>query len=146
MMNNQSEEQQDMQNENNNNIQPINMIQNQGIRLHYAPGSPFCRKVQILLEEKQIPYQPHPISLQNQDHKTEFFLTMNPRGKVPTLVDGDIILYESTAIILYLEDRYRDIMLIPSDPTLKALVFVRMMETQYIGDALLLFRSFLYWY
>jgi len=67
---------------------------------------------------------------------------MNPRGKVPTLVDGDIILYESTAIILYLEDRYRDIMLIPSDPTLKALVFVRMMETQYIGDALLLFRSF----
>jgi len=92
--------------------------------------------------KKNLEYQPLPLSLSTNDHKSEFFLSLNPRGKVPTLVDGDIVLYESVAIVLYLEERYVENPLIPSEFDLKAKVFVRMMETQYISDALLLFRPF----
>jgi len=112
------------------------------VKLYFAPGSPYCRRVQIMLDEKHIEYQPMPISLSTNENKSEFFLSLNPRGKVPTLVDGDIILYESMAILLYLDERYEETPLIPTDFTLKARVYVRMMETQYLSDALLLFRPF----
>ena len=60
--------------------------------------------------------------------KTAPFLALNPHGKVPILVDGDVTLYESLAIMLHLELTYPGSSLLPSDPTTRALVLVRMHE------------------
>lgn len=44
------------------------------------------------------------------------YLAINPRGQVPALVDGDVRIYESVAIVEYLERRYPEPPLIPSEP------------------------------
>jgi glutathione S-transferase len=48
------------------------------------------------------------LSFENGDFKSESYLALNPRGKVPVLVDEGVTLYESPAILEYLEDKYRD--------------------------------------
>jgi glutathione S-transferase len=49
------------------------------------------------------------------EHRSPAFLKINPAGKLPVLVDGDMVLTESIAIVLYLAEKYRDKGLIPAD-------------------------------
>lgn len=88
--------------------------------LHYGSGSPFAWKVWLALEHKQLPYDLRVIQFDRGDHKTPEFLQLNPRGKVPVLVDGDLVLWESGAILEYLEDRYPERPLLPSTPEARA--------------------------
>jgi glutathione S-transferase len=53
------------------------------------------------------------------------FLKMNPYGKVPVLLDGDTILYESCIINEYLEEKYPNPPLLPKDPTQRATIRIR---------------------
>ncbi len=71
--------------------------------LYWISGSPNSWRVMLTLEIKGIPYGSHRIDPAKRGHKTPEFLAMNPRGKVPVLKDGDLILYESIAIMAYLE-------------------------------------------
>jgi glutathione S-transferase len=48
-----------------------------------------------------------PVIFQNKEHKSETFLALNPNGKVPTLVDGEFVLWESMAIDLYIARKYK---------------------------------------
>lgn len=71
-------------------------------------GGQFSRAsiVHWYLEEMQIPYEFVRLDMQAGEHRQPEFLAINPFGKVPTLVDGDVTLFESGAILMYLADKY----------------------------------------
>ncbi|HDR9759171.1 TPA: glutathione S-transferase family protein [Burkholderia cepacia] len=60
------------------------------------------------------------VNLLQGEHKRPEFLRLNPAGKVPVLVDGDLVIPESAAIVLYLADKYPEKVLLPVDPALRA--------------------------
>lgn len=86
------------------------------IRLYAHPFSNNAMRAQLCLDEKGLAYEYHQVDLFKGAHKQPEFLAINPRGQVPTLVDGDITVYESVAVVQYLEYRYPNPPLIPTDP------------------------------
>jgi glutathione S-transferase len=78
------------------------------LSFYYGAGSPYAWRVWLSLEHKSIPYEIKVLSFSAGDLKRPEFLALNPRGKVPVIVDRDIVLYESAAIVEYLEDAYPD--------------------------------------
>lgn len=75
------------------------------ITFFYLSGSPFAWKVWLALECKQLPYDLRVLSADAGDLRTAKFLALNPRGKVPVIVDDGFVLTESSAIVEYLEER-----------------------------------------
>lgn len=73
---------------------------------YYASGSPYAWRVWLALEHKQIPYDLRLLSFSAGDLKKADFTALNPRGRVPAIVDDGFALYESAAIVEYLEERY----------------------------------------
>jgi glutathione S-transferase len=67
------------------------------------------------LKELDADFEFVPVNLRAGEHRHPDFLRLNPAGKVPVLVDGDLVLTESAAIVLYLAEKYRDKGLLPSD-------------------------------
>jgi glutathione S-transferase len=63
-------------------------------------------RVRWLLEELKIPYNNHFLNRDNGEMNTPAYRLLNPMGRVPTLVDGDLVLNESAAICMYLADKY----------------------------------------
>ncbi len=76
--------------------------------LYFGSGSPYAWKVWLALEHKKLPYEAKRMHFENGDLKTPEFTAINPRRKVPALVDNGFAMYESAAILEYLEDRYPD--------------------------------------
>jgi glutathione S-transferase len=72
---------------------------------YYGSGSPFAWRVWLALEHKAIPYTFKLMSFDAGDVETPAFKAINPRQKVPTIVDDGFALYESSAIVEYLEDK-----------------------------------------
>ena len=66
-------------------------------------------KVSILMEELGVPYKVTPISLTDRVQKQDWYVALNPNGRIPTLVDhdaGDFAIFESGAILLYLAEKF----------------------------------------
>ncbi len=59
------------------------------------------------LEETGVAYENKNVDMRAKEHKSEAFLKINPNGKVPAMVDGEINLFESMAINFYLADKYK---------------------------------------
>src|SRR5215510_3373783 len=76
------------------------------LEVYWASGSPFSWRVLLTLEVKQLPYQSKLITFSKREHKSPEYLALSPRGKVPTLKDGEFVLYESLAIMVYLDSAY----------------------------------------
>lgn len=76
------------------------------LTFYCGSGSPFAWRVWLALEAKQVPYDLKMISFSDGDHKKPEFLALNPRHRVPVIVDGDFVLYESAAITEYLDEQY----------------------------------------
>src|SRR5688572_17114098 len=76
------------------------------ITIFWASGSCPSWRVLFTLEIKGLPYESRLLEFSKREHKSAEMLAMNPRGKVPVLRDGDFTLYESMAIIAYLEAKY----------------------------------------
>jgi glutathione S-transferase len=72
--------------------------------------------VRIALSEKHIFWEPIYVNLRADEHKTPEFLALNPYGKVPVLIDDGAVIYESTVVNEYLEDRFPESPLMPRDP------------------------------
>lgn len=76
----------------------------QGIHLLHFSESACSQKVRILLREKGIPWQSHPVDLLREQHVTPWFLGINPRGVVPVLVHDGVVHVESNDILAYLDE------------------------------------------
>src|SRR5690606_26364551 len=85
----------------------------------YSFPTPNGVKVSIALEELGLPYEPHPVDITRNESWTPEFLSLNPNGKIPAIIDPDgpggkpIGLFESGAILLYLAEKTSR--LIPAD-------------------------------
>jgi len=75
------------------------------IKLYSWPMSSGTR-IAWALEELALPYQYVPLDAKKQEHRSPEMLAVNPHGKVPALTDGELKLFESGAILLYLGNRY----------------------------------------
>ena len=75
------------------------------ITLHYHPYSRAAGTLWAL-EEAGVPYDLKVVDIMNGEQKQPGLLSINPMGKLPTLVDGDVVVTEAAAIALYLADRY----------------------------------------
>ena len=77
----------------------------------YSINSPNGVKVSIMLEETGLPYEPHLVDIGNNESRTPEFLSLNPNGKIPAILDPDgpdgqpLGLAESGAILIYLAEK-----------------------------------------
>jgi len=82
------------------------------ITLHYHPGNASLTP-HMLLEEIGAPFELAFVDRDRGALRSPEFLALNPNGKIPVLVDGDLVLYETAAICLHLADRFPDARLAP---------------------------------
>ena len=81
------------------------------------PVSPYALKVRTVLSEKQIDFESR--EMWSKSQREELF-SLNPRGEVPALIDGETVVTDSTIICEYLEERVPDPPLLPADPAARA--------------------------
>jgi glutathione S-transferase len=74
--------------------------------LYYGSGSPYAWRAWLALEQKGMPYELKTMSFTAGDLKTAEFLMLNPRRRVPVLVDDGFALYESAAIVEYIDEKW----------------------------------------
>jgi glutathione S-transferase len=92
------------------------------IRLYDYPDCPFCQKVRVVLSEKDLEFEKVLVDLHKGEQKLPEFLKLNPYGKVPVLIDEDVVVYDSTIINEYLDDEYPNPSLMPEDSASRARV------------------------
>ncbi|HVB83205.1 MAG TPA: glutathione S-transferase N-terminal domain-containing protein [Candidatus Binataceae bacterium] len=89
------------------------------LTLYYAPGA--CSMAShIGIEESGAPYETKLVSLTNGEQRSEAYLRINPRGKVPALSVDGAILTENTAILTYLAKKFPAAKLLLADPLAEA--------------------------
>ncbi len=71
----------------------------------YTFGTPNGHKISIALEELGLPYTVHRVDITKGEQFAPQFQKFNPNGKIPALVDGDIAVFESIAILIYLAEK-----------------------------------------
>lgn len=77
------------------------------IKVYGSPRSSAGR-VYWMLEELGLSYERVPLNMSQKEHKSPEFMKLNPNGKVPCLIDGDFVIWESMAITQYLVAKYND--------------------------------------
>jgi glutathione S-transferase len=114
------------------------------IELYYFSGSPFAWRVQLGLEHKGLDYELQALNPSKGEHRSESFLKLNPHGKVPVLQHDGFTLYESSAIVEYLEERFPDTpRLFPTDLQRRAIArrVIAEIESVYWPNAWLIARN-----
>lgn len=86
------------------------------IRHHRMALSGHCHRVELLLSLLGLPYENVEVDLKAGEHKRPAFLARNRFGQVPVIEDGDLMLADSNAIMVYLEARYAPGRFMPRDP------------------------------
>ena len=71
----------------------------------YYSGAPNPTKVALLLEETGTPYDPIPVDTRKGEQHRREFLAINPNAKLPAIVDGEVTVFDSSAILLYLAEK-----------------------------------------
>lgn len=91
------------------------------LTLYNAAHSTCSQKVRICLAEKNLAFDDIKLDLgKNKDHLKPEYLKINPNGVVPTLVDDDNIIIDSSVICEYLDERFPQVRLTPDDVVLRA--------------------------
>ena len=104
----------------------------------YFHTTPNPMKVALLLEELQAPYDLHVVDILKGEQHLPAHIEINPNGKVPALIDGDIKVFDSHAILLYLAEKHRRF--VPAAPADRAgmlswLMFVATGLSPFSGQA-----------
>jgi glutathione S-transferase len=81
-----------------------------------------CHRVELFLSLLGLPYELVDVDMRAREHKGAAFLARNPFGQVPVLEDGEVVLADSNAILVYLEGRYAPGAWLPRDPVAAARV------------------------
>jgi glutathione S-transferase len=76
------------------------------LTLYWGSGSPFSWRVLLALEHKGLSYESQLLHFDKQEHQSPQMLKLNPRGRVPVLKDGDYVVFESVAVLYYLDIKY----------------------------------------
>jgi glutathione S-transferase len=108
------------------------------ILLYYGSGSPYAWRVQLALEHKALDYERKVLSFSAGDTRKPEFLALNPRHRVPVLMHDDFVLYESNAIVEYLEEAFagRGAALFPVEVRSRALTRRLILEVDnYLNEA-----------
>lgn len=92
------------------------------MNLYDMPSNTNSWKIRAVAKELDVRLDIVPINPMKGEQKTEEFLKINPNGKIPALVDGDVKLFESNAILCYLASQYGPTPLLPTDPAGRAQV------------------------
>ena len=74
----------------------------------YTASTPNGWKASVTLEELELPYETHPVDLGKDEQKQEWFLKLNPNGRIPVIGDrdeGDLPVFETGAIMIYLAEK-----------------------------------------
>jgi glutathione S-transferase len=96
--------------------------------VHTIPGSPFARAVLATLEEKRVPWRIAP--LRPGQHRQQPHLSRNPFGRMPAIEHGDFALYETQAIVRYIDRVWPEPALTPREPRAAA----RMDQAMNVND------------
>ncbi|NIP39484.1 MAG: glutathione S-transferase family protein [Candidatus Dadabacteria bacterium] len=116
------------------------------LEIIWASGSPYSWSVLLALEIKKLEYKSTLIELLKGDGRAPEFLKLNPRGKVPVLIDGETHIYESQAILSYLDRKYPDIPLFGGSPEENAGIMRIISEyTSYIEPHIMHLISSAFW-
>ena len=94
------------------------------MQLHYFPGNASMTP-HMLLEELGVPYERVLVDRTKNAQNSPEYLKLNPNGKIPVLVDGDLVLYETAAIVLHLVDTHPQAGLAPAVGTTDRAVFYK---------------------
>ena len=89
----------------------------------YTSATPNGSKITIALDELGLPYTLHNVDLSAGEQRSKEFLTLNPNGRIPVIVDreeNNFVVFESGAILLYLAEKTGKLM--PKDPQGRSLV------------------------
>jgi glutathione S-transferase len=76
------------------------------LTLYWGSGSPFSWRVMLALQYKGLAYDSQLLHFDKQEHQSPQMLKLNPRGRVPVLKHGDYVVFESVAILYYLDLKY----------------------------------------
>ena len=107
------------------------------LTFYYGSGSPYAWRVWLSLEHKQIAYEQKTVSFSSGDLRTPEYEAINPRRKVPAILDDGYALYESVAIIEYLDEKYGGPKLFPGDVRQRAVARRMVQEAdQYYAIAM----------
>ena len=103
------------------------------IILYENPLSPYVQKVKIALREKGIEFESKFPDVSEGKLGGSEFLAANPRAEIPTLVDGDVRVFDSSIILEYLEDQWPNPSMLPDTPAERARVRMieEVMDTYY---------------
>lgn len=88
----------------------------QPIRLHTTLLSGHGHRVKLFLTLLDLPFEVVELNMKAGDNRKPAYLALNPFGQVPTIQDGDVTLFDSNAILVYLAKRYGDASWLPEDP------------------------------
>lgn len=94
------------------------------MQLHYYPSNASMTP-HVLLEELGVPYERVLVDRSVDAHRSPAYLALNPNGKIPVLVEGDLVLYETAAIVLHLVDTHAQAALAPAVGTRERAVFYK---------------------
>src|SRR6202167_3924054 len=76
------------------------------LTLYWGSVSPFSCRVLLALEHKRLPYESQLLHFDKRDQQSPPMVKLNPRGRVPVLKDGDYVVFESFAVLYYLDIKY----------------------------------------
>lgn len=108
------------------------------IELWWGSGCPYSWRVLLALEHKRVPYSGHLLQLAWQEQKSPQMLAMNPRGRVPVLRDGEYVVFESLAVLYYLDLKYPEPPIFGRTPEEAAVIMRVICEFQaYTEDSLM---------
>ena len=108
------------------------------LTLYDAPRCPYCARVRIVLAEKRIEHEVIEIDLSD---RPAWLYEKNPLGKVPVIEEDTLVLAESAVIMEYLDERYPEPALLPSDAAARSLARMEVFRfDKQLGDDYYAFR------